>query len=196
MNLTLIRKADPVTLLFLGACPALALSIGVLPALGLVVATFGILILSTLVLSLLKKLIPENAKSAVCVLTVCIFSGVAGMLMNAFMPVIYAYTGVYVSILAVSLLMFARADASCGLSVGKALAESLKTWLLFAVVVLAVAAVREFFGCGTIAGKELEFMKNTVISVFAQPAGGFMVFAIALAVVAACRKAPQEKECE
>ena len=81
-----MKKIHPVTILFLGAVPALAASVDVRAALGMSLAVLIVLLGSTLLLGLLRKLIPAEAKLPAAVLTVAGFAAMTQMLLNAFLP--------------------------------------------------------------------------------------------------------------
>lgn len=171
--------SNPLLILFLGACPALASTIGVKPALGMGAAVLVVLVLSALLVSLLGKKL-EN-RLPVCVVAAAGFASIVQMLMNAFLPDVYRMLGVYVAVVAVDLLVYASAE-NAG-DTGAAVADAFKTGVLFLVFVLVMGAVRELFGAGTIAGVAVPVLESHTISVLTKAPGGFIVFSILAAVV-------------
>lgn len=175
--------ANPVLVLLLGACPAMALTTDVRSALAIGLATLAVILLSSIVIAALAKLIPQGARLAACVLVSAAFVSAAEMLINAYLPNVYSKMGIYLAVCAVNLLFFGAAENAAEAGFGKALLNALVTGLVFTAVVLVMAAIRELFGSGSFAGKEITFLKAHAVVALTQPAGGFMIFAFAAAVV-------------
>lgn len=174
---------NPVLALFLGACPAMALTTGLIPALGIGCAALLVLVLSAAVMSLLGKAIPEKARVPACILVVAGFVSIVQLFMNAFLPAVYGMMGIYLAAAAVNLLFFGAAEESCGAGFGAALGRSFMTGLSFVLALAVMGAIREVFGSASIAGVALPFLENYKIPFLTQSAGGFVVFAILIAVI-------------
>ena len=174
---------NPVTLLFLGAAPALAASTDVRAALGMSAAVLCVLLCSALVLGLLCKLIPAEAKFGAALLIVAGFASMAQLLLQAFLPSAWAMLGFYAAILGVDLMLFGSAENALDEGLGKGLVNALVSGLCFAVFVLILASIRELFGAASFAGKSVEALKDYKIGTLTQASGGLCVFAILLAVV-------------
>lgn len=175
--------ANPVLVLLLGACPALALTTDVRAALAIGLAALVVMVLSSVVIAALTRLIPQGGRLAACVLVTAAFVSAVEMLMNAYLPNVYGKMGIYLAVCAVNLLLFGAAENAAEAGFGKALVNALVTGLVFTAVVLVVAAVRELFGSGSFAGNEIAFLKAHAVVALTQPTGGFMIFAFAAAVV-------------
>ena len=102
--------ANPVLVLLLGACLALALTADVRSALAIGLAVLAVMLLSSLVMGLLSKLIPQSARLAAGVLVTAAFVSAADMLMNAYLPGTYKMMGLYLAVIAVDLLSFGAAE--------------------------------------------------------------------------------------
>ena len=174
---------NPVTLLFLGAAPALAASTDVRAALGMSAAVLCVLLCSALVLGLIRKLIPAEAKFGAALLVVAGFASMAQLLLQAFLPSAWAMLGFYAAILGVDLMLFGNAENALDEGLGKGLLSALVSGLCFAVFVLILAAIRELFGAASFAGKSVEALKDYKIGTLTQASGGLCVYAILLAVV-------------
>ena len=175
--------ANPVLVLLLGACPALALTTDVRAALAIGLAALVVMVLSSVVIAALTRLLPQGGRLAACVLVTTAFVSAVEMLMNAYLPNVYARMGIYLAVCAVNLLLFGAAENAAEAGFGKALLNALVTGLVFTAVVLVVAAVRELFGSGSFAGNEIAFLKAHAVVTLTQPTGGFMIFAFVAAVV-------------
>lgn len=174
---------NPVLVLFLGACPAMAQSTNVLTALGMGIAVLLVLLLTAVTMSALKKLIPEGSKLAASILVAAGFTALVQILMSAFVPGIYQKLGVYLAVVAVDLLVFSGAEKAAGRTAGECAADALVTGLGFTAILVVMAIVREFFGSGSFAGIKVPFMANFTIPALTKAPGGFIVLAIAAAVV-------------
>ena len=174
---------NPAAVLFLGAAPALGASTDVRAALAMSVAVLVVLLCSSLLLGLIRKLLPREAFLAAAMLVVAGFASAAQLLLQAFVPSVYEMLGFYAAILAVDLLLFAGAECAEEQGLGKALVNALLSGLIFTVFVLLLAGIRELFGSASFAGQSVEALKNIRINVLTQASGGLIVFAILLAVV-------------
>ena len=109
MNENKLRAAiaqNPVLVLLLGACPALAATTAVLPALTLGVTALAVMLLASLFSSLIKKLLPANTLFIAQFMLVAGFASMAQLLLNAWLPKVYNMLGVYAALLAVDALIF------------------------------------------------------------------------------------------
>ena len=175
--------ANPVLVLLLGACPAMALTTDVRAALAIGLAALVVMVLSSVVIAALARLIPQGARLAACVLVTAAFVSAVEMLMNAYLPGVYSMMGIDLAVCAVNLLLFGAAENAAEAGFGKALVNALVTGLVFTAVILVVAAIRELFGYGSFAGNEIAFLKAHAVVTLTQPTGGFLVFAFVAAVV-------------
>lgn len=178
-----MKKIHPVTLLFLGAVPTLAASADLRAALGMSLAVLLVLLCSTLLLGLLRKLIPAEAKLPAAVLTVAGFASMAQLLLNAFLPTAAAMLGLYLAVLAVDLMIFSAAETALDEGLGAALGRAVLTAVCFAVFALILAALREIFGAASFAGHEIAALKAYRIPLLLQSSGGLILYSILLAVV-------------
>lgn len=173
---------NPVLVLFLGACPAMAQSTNVLSALGMGISVLLVLLLTSVTMSVLKKLIPERAKLAASILMAAGFTALVQLLISAFVPGVYQKLGVYLAVVAVDLIVFSGAEKAAGRTVGECALDAIITGLGFTAVILAMAIVREFFGSGSFAGIKVPFMADFTVPALTKAPGGFIVLAIAAAV--------------
>lgn len=172
---------NPVLALFLGACPAMALTANVLSALGIGIAALAVMVLSNLVIGALRRVIGDGFAARIVVIT--FFASAVGMLMNAYAYSVYQLMGVYIAVLSVNLLVFRSAEQAGKNGIGSALADAVVTGLVFTVVLVCMAAVREVFGSASFAGISIGILKDHTIPILTQAPGGFIVFAFALAAV-------------
>lgn len=171
---------NPVMVLFLGACPALGATTDVLCALVLGVAALAVMVLASLAASLLKNAVADKVKPLTNFILVAGFAAIVQLLMNAWFPAQFNALGVYTTLLAVDLLVYAETERASARPVGAALADSFLTGLGFALALVVTAALRVLLASGVIAGAAIPLAKSAP--------GGFFVFAIVMAVVQAIFK--------
>ena len=174
---------NPSMLLLLGACPALAATADVRSALGMSLTVIVVLVLSSLLLSALRKLIPACAVIPAVFLVTAGITSVADLFLHACFPSVYQLLGVYIAALAVVFLVFACGENALRLRADKAVGESLILGLQLMAIMLMVASFREVLGSASFAGVEIPALKDCSIPVLAQSSGAFMVLGLAAAVL-------------
>ncbi len=181
-----VKKAitkNPLMVLFLGACPAMAATATMMGGFGMGLAVLAVMVLSNLVLSLLKKVMPAQAMIPVCVIVSAGFVSAAQMLLNAFMPEVYEMIGLYVAVVAVNLVVFSEAEGAADSTVGTAVLQAVITGLSFTAILLIMGAVRELLGSASIAGKEIAFLADYRIPLLATAPGGYLIASILAALL-------------
>lgn len=176
---------NPVLVLFLGACPAMAASTSVISALGMGAAVLVVMLLSNMLIYALRNAIPKSARLSANILIITAVVSAVQMLMNALLPNVYQMLGVYLAVVTVDLMVYGSAEDAVERSFGKSIVNSLLTGLGFAAAMFVMAAVREILGSGSFAGHGIAFFKTYNIPALLQPHGGFVVFAILLAAIQA-----------
>ena len=171
---------NPLLILFLGACPAMAATATVKGTLGMGIGVLLVMVLTNLVIGALRKMIPASAMIPVCVIVSTGFVSILQMLMNAFLPNTYQLLGVYLAVVAVNLVMFGQAEAALN---GGSVLEAVKTGLWFAVLLVVMGFVREVLGNASVFGVSLDFLADYRISLMSKAPGGFLVASILAGVV-------------
>lgn len=169
-------KQNPLMLLLLGACPAMAVTTSVLAGLGMGLAVTAVMLLTGIVVSLLRKIIPAQVKLPVCILVAAGFTSLVQMVMAAWLPEINSLLGIYLSVVAVSALVYRHADkVAANAGIGRTVADAVAAGLFFTVVLVVVSAIRQFGG--------------EYVAILTKPFGGYLVLTIVAAVVGAVRPA-------
>lgn len=181
-NLKAFLSNNPVMILFLAACPALAATTNVVAGLVMAAAVFCILVLSSLVMALLGKVSSTYVRLPLAVVVTAGFASVANMLIAAFVPNASSMLGVYVAVCAMNAMIVLKGAVASDGGVGESLKSAVVSGLEFALLVVVMAIVREVLGLGTFAGMKLSFMSTLVVPVLAKTSGAFIVFSILLAV--------------
>ena len=193
---TNILRNNPLMILLLGACPALAATTDVRAAAGMGVMVLAVLLLSGVIVSLLRSRIAAEAVVPTCILTVAGCTSVMQMILAAFLPSVYNMLGIYSAIVAVIVLTGRFAcEAADGESVGETAKAAVTTGLYFLAILVVVAAVREFLGSASLAGLSLSFLEEYKIATMAKAPGAYIVLAIVAAVIGkvSMKKEKEEK---
>ena len=190
-----IIAENPLLVSILGTCPALATTKSVDAAIGMGLLFTIVLICSNVLVSLLRKLIPEEIRTPAYIVIIATFVTMVKMFTNAFLPDLYSTLGVFISLLVVNCIVLGRAEAYASKhGVFDSLIDALGMGVGYTLAIILMAFFRELLGTGGFSiGKVFSFIpeaklqiipRGYEISIFQNPAGAFIVFAIILAVIA------------
>ena len=175
---------NPVLVLVLGTCPTLAVSTGIISALSMGIAATAVLVCSNIVISLLRKVIPDTVRIPCYIVVIAGFVTVVQLLMEAYLPELYTLLGVYLALIVVNCIILGRAEMFARKnSVVDSAIDGLGMGIGFLLALLAMATIREVFGAGAFAGIEIPFLVDYKIPILTQAPGGFLIFGILIAVV-------------
>ncbi len=181
-----LLRENPVFVLILGTCPTLATTTSVDGALGMGLATMAVLICSNIVISLLRKFIPDTVRIPCYIVVIAGFVTVVQMLIQAFIPDLYETLGVYLALITVNCIILGRAEMFAGKnSVGKSALDGIGMGIGFTIALLAMSTIREVIGAGSFMGNEIPFLVNNglTISILVKAPGGLMVYGLLIALV-------------
>ena len=179
-----IIMENPVLILVLGTCPTLATTTSVISAFSMGVAATIVLICSNIVISALRKIIPDSVRIPCYIVIIAAFVTAVQMLLQAFLPSIYDMLGVYLALIVVNCIILGRAEMFARKNnVLDSAIDGIGMGIGFLVALLIIATIREVLGAGSFAGIEIAFMKDFKIPVLAQAPGGFLVYGIVVAIM-------------
>jgi electron transport complex protein RnfE len=174
---------NPVLRQILGLCPTLAVTGTVITGLAMGFATTFVLILSSLVVSSIKKLIPAQVRIATYIVVIASFVTIADQFLKAFFYPISEALGPYVPLIVVNCIILGRQEAfSSRNSVGRSLIDALGMSTGFILTLLALSSIREILGAGTFLGHQVmgPWFKPWIIMIL--PAGAFITLGILLGI--------------
>jgi len=181
-----IIKENPVLVLILGTCPTLATTTNVFGAFGMGIATLLVLICSNILISLLRKVIPNNVRIPCYIVIIAGFVTVVQMLIHAFLPKLHEMLGVYLALIVVNCIILGRAEMFASKnSVAKSALDGIGMGIGFTAAICAIAAVREVFGAASFAGIKIPFLAEYKIEFFVKAPGGMVVFGLLIGLVSA-----------
>jgi electron transport complex protein RnfE len=174
-----IITSNPTLKLVLGTCPTLALTTMAMNGIGMGAAVTFVLIFSNVIISLLRKVIPEQVRIPAFVLIIATFVTIVRLLLDKLLPDIYESLGIYLPLIVVNCIILARAESFASKnSVLPSIADGLFMGLGFTIALTIMGAFREILGSGQLFGVRLF---NFSIDFFASSAGAFFTYAIFIA---------------
>ena len=174
-------RQNPVLVLMLGMCPTLAVSSSAKNAVGMGLATTFVLVGSNLVISLVRKAIPDKVRIPCYIVVIAAFVTVVQLMLEAYFPALNKTLGIYIPLIVVNCIVLGRAEAFASKnSPFASCLDGLGRGFGFTLALMALGGVREFLGSGTL-------FEYQVISGWPQiqllqfPTGAFLVLAFFLA---------------
>ena len=180
---------NPTLVQLLGMCPTLAVTTTLLNGLGMGLSATAVLIMSNILVSALRKIIPDKVRIAAYVVIIATFVTIVQMVLQAFVPSLYASLGIFIPLIVVNCIILARAEAFASKnSIGKSALDGLGMGLGFTLALCIISAVREILGQGTIWGINVTVAPLEPASIIGMPPGGFIVLGIIIATINAIMK--------
>ena len=169
-----ILKNNPIFVLVLGMCPTLGTTTSAINGMGMGVATMAVLIMSNLVISLIKNFIPSKVRIPAFIVVIASFVTIIQMLMQAYVPSLYASLGVFIPLIVVNCIILGRAEAFASKNGPLySILDGVGIGVGFTLALTAVGSVREILGSGAIFGVSLG-VADYMPLVFVLAPGGFL----------------------
>ena len=187
---------NPVLVQLLGMCSTMAITTSIMNGLGMGVSVIIILTLSNIIISLLRKIIPNEVRIACFIIVIAGFVTCVQLLLKAFLPDIDKSLGVFIPLIVVNCIILGRAEAFASKnSVGASTLDGIFQGLGYTVVLLIMCFFRELFGAGKLLDIQLLGDWYTPIGVLTLPVGGFLCLGTLIAVMQwAMAKSAKKKE--
>lgn len=187
-----VVSQNPTLKLVLGTCPTLALTTMAMNGIGMGAAVTFVLICSNVLISILRKVIPNQVRIPAFVLIIATFVTIVRLVMDKLMPDLYASLGLYLPLIVVNCIILARAESFASKNgVFASALDGLFTGLGFTIALTLMGAVRELLGSGAIFGIQLF---DFSIGFFASSAGAFFTYAIFIALFSLCSNLISKKK--
>ena len=177
-----IVKENPLLVLSIGLCSSLAVTTSVFNGLGMGLSMTFVLLMSEIIISLFRKLIPSAIRLPIFIIVIAAFTTIVQLLLQAYVPALSESLGVFIPLIVVNCIIMGRVEAfSSKNSVGAAILDALGMGIGYTWVLIAISLVRELLGSGKIFGYEI-FAEENAIGFFSGAPGGFFVFGIMIAI--------------
>ena len=186
-----IVKENPVFVLMLGMCPTLAVTTSAMNGVGMGLSSMVVLAISNLVISLLRKIIPDEVRLPAFIVVVASFVTVVELLMEAYMQSLYSALGIYIPLIVVNCVVLGRAEGFASKnSIGASALDGIFQGIGYTVALVIMCVIREFLGAGTFGagllnnGAGFQILPTDVVALgMVLPVGGFLTLGVVIAVV-------------
>ena len=151
-----IVKENPALILMLGMCPTLAVTTSASNGLGMGLSTMAVLVLANLLISLLRKIIPDDVRLPAFIVVVASLVTVVEMITQAYMPALYESLGLYIPLIVVNCIILGRAEAFASKNGPVAsIFDGVGMGVGFTVALVIIGFLREFIGTGAAFGVQI-----------------------------------------
>lgn len=175
-----IWKENPIFVQMLGLCPTLAVTTSAINGVGMGLSTTAVLIAANFLIALLRKIIPDGVRLPAEIVVVASFVTIVDMLMEGFVPSLYASLGLYIPLIVVNCIILGRAEAYASKNGPvSSLFDGIGMGLGFTVGLTSIGIVRELIGSGKIFGMTVF---NGGATIFILAPGAFFVLAMLVAL--------------
>ena len=179
-----IVKENPTFVLMLGMCPTLAVSTAAVNGLGMGFSTLAVLVLSNLIISLLRRVIPDEVRLPSYIVIVASLVTVTELLIKAYLPAIYSALGLYIPLIVVNCIILGRAEAYANKAKPlPAVFDGVGMGLGFTIALTALGMIRELLGAGTLFGLRVLPESVEPVGIFIKAPGAFLVLGFMIAVL-------------
>ncbi len=179
-----IVNENPTFRLVLGMCPTLAVTTMAANGISMGLATTAVLVFSNLLISCLRNIIPDNVRIPSFIVVIASFTTIVQLLIKAYLPALDQTLGIYIPLIVVNCIIFARAESFAFSNPPVAsIMDGLGMGVGFTLAITILASLREIIGNGTFFG--LQILPNSVppMTIVGQAPGGFVMLGLLLAIV-------------
>jgi len=174
-----IITENPLLMLMIGLCSALAVTTTVANGIGMGLAMTFVNVFAELVISLFRKLIPNDARIPIFIIVIAAFTTIVDLSMKAYFPALSKAMGVFIPLIVVNCIIMGRVEAFAYKNPPiDAIFDGIGMGLGYTWVLVGIAAIREVLGAGTLAGIQVMPSSYQPILFFTFPPGGFIVFSL------------------
>lgn len=179
-----IIKENPTFVQLLGMCPTLAVTTSLKNGIGMGLSATAVLMASNVIISALRKIIPQKVRIAAYIVVIATFVTIIQMGLNAFLPELSNSLGIFIPLIVVNCIILARAEAFASKNgIWHSAADGLGMGLGFTLALSIISAVREFLGAGTIFDIPIYGEVVRPVSIVTLAPGGFIILGLLVAFV-------------
>ncbi len=179
-----VTKENPILVQQVGMCATLAVTTSLLNGIGMGIAVIAVLTGSNIVISLLRKFIPDEVRIPAFVIIIAAFTTIVDLLMHAYTFALYQALGVFIPLIVVNCLILARAEAFAFKNgVVDSIVDGLGMGVGYLVAMILLSSVREFLGNGTLFGINVLPASYEPMMIAIQPPGAFIILGLLIGLV-------------
>jgi electron transport complex protein RnfE len=178
----LVRE-NPLLILMIGLCSSLAVTTAAANGIGMGLSMTFVLLMSELVISIFRKLIPDSIRIPVFIIIIAAFTTVIDYVLKAWFPDLSKAMGVFIPLIVVNCIIMGRVEGFASKQpVGHVIADALGMGIGYTWVLTGISLIRELLGSGTILSVQIFPAGYQPILFFVLPPGGFFVFSLFIAL--------------
>ena len=175
---------NPVLVQLIGMCATMAITTSLFNGIGMGLSVLVILTCCNVVISLIRKVIPNDIRLAIFVLVIASFVTIVDLLLQAYVPALSASLGVFIPLIVVNCIILGRAEAFASKnSVAASAVDGICQGIGYTVVLLILSAFRELLGAGTLLGIQVMPSSYVPASMLTLPVGGFLCLGTLIAIM-------------
>ncbi len=191
-------KENPLLVLNIGLCSSLGVTTSVFNGLGMGLGMTFVLLMSEIVISIFRKLIPSAIRLPVFIIIIAAFTTIVQLVLQAYVTTLYDALGVFLPLIVVNCIIMGRVEAFASKNnIGNSVLDALGMGIGYTMVLVAISLIRELLGAGSITlwtGISATIIPEDFrIGIFNSAPGGFLVFGILAAVVQGGKQAAAAK---
>lgn len=176
-------KENPTFVLMLGMCPTLAVTTSAMNGVGMGLTTTVVLVMSNMLISMLRKIIPDSVRMPAFIVVVASFVTIVQFLLEGFLPSLYDSLGLYIPLIVVNCIILGRAESYASKNpVLPSIFDGIGMGLGFTVGLTSIGIVREVIGAGEIFGMRVMPASYEPVTIFILAPGAFLVLAFLVAI--------------
>lgn len=176
-------KENPTFVLMLGMCPTLAVTTSAINGVGMGLTTTVVLVMSNMLISMLRKIIPDSVRMPAFIVVVASFVTIVQFLLEGFIPSLYDSLGLYIPLIVVNCIILGRAESYASKNpVLPSIFDGIGMGLGFTIGLTSIGIVREVIGAGQIFGKQIMPSSYEPLTIFILAPGAFFVLAGLVAI--------------
>lgn len=182
-----LLRNNPVFVLLLGMCPTLGVTTSAINGMGMGLATTFVLVMSNVVISLVKNVIPDKVRIPAFIVIIASFVTVVDLVMAGFAPALHEQLGIFIPLIVVNCIVLGRAEAFASKNtVFSSIFDGLGMGLGFAFALTLLGSIREILGSGAFFG--MKFIQGDAILLFVLAPGAFIALGYLIALINKLRK--------
>lgn len=176
-------KENSTFVLMLGMCPTLAVTTSAINGVGMGLTTTVVLVMSNMLISMLRKIIPDSVRMPAFIVVVASFVTIVQFLLEGFIPSLYDSLGLYIPLIVVNCIILGRAESYASKNpVLPSIFDGIGMGLGFTIGLTSIGIVREVIGAGQIFGKQIMPSSYEPVTIFILAPGAFFVLAGLVAI--------------
>jgi len=190
-----VIKENPIFVQLIGMCATLAITTSALNGLSMGLSVIGVLVCSNFVISLLRNVIPDKVRIPAFVVVIATFVTMVDMFLKAFAPAIYSALGLFIPLIVVNCIIFARAETFASKNgVIESVVDGLGMGIGYTIALVILGSIREILGAGSIFGIPLFGEGFQPALILIMPPGAFILLGTLIGIFNLIRKKNENKK--